>query len=100
LACCGGERAGLCGDETTAVSMPKTGAFDAELTVAELRDRIRLMTDMHDGAAATITSIVSQAEGARYAADIDAKVADEEWPLDRRPRPAGSCRCPPGGQCG
>lgn len=49
--------------------------FDAELTVSELRDRIRLMTEMHDGAAATITSIVSQAEGARYAADIDAQVA-------------------------
>lgn len=49
--------------------------FDAELTASELRDRIRLMTEMHDGAAATITSIVSQAEGARYAADIDAQVA-------------------------
>jgi signal transduction histidine kinase len=49
--------------------------FDAELTSSELRDRIRLMTEMHDGAAATITSIVSQAEGARYAAAIDADVA-------------------------
>ncbi len=49
--------------------------IDAELTCSELRDRIRLMTEMHDGAAASLTSIVSQAEGARYAADIDAAVA-------------------------
>lgn len=49
--------------------------IDAELRVAELADRIRLMTEIHDQAAATITSIISQAEGARMVAQVDPTVA-------------------------
>lgn len=49
--------------------------IDAELRLAEIADRLRLMTEIHDAAAATITSVISQAEGARVAADIDPGVA-------------------------
>ena len=49
--------------------------IDAELRVAELADRIRLMTEIHDQAAATITSVISQAEGARMVAQVDPAVA-------------------------
>ncbi len=49
--------------------------IDSELALAELRDRLRVMTDIHDAAAVTITSIISQAEGAKVAAEIDAGVA-------------------------
>jgi len=45
--------------------------IDSELALAELRERLRLMTELHDAAAVTITSIISQAEGARFAADAD-----------------------------
>jgi len=49
--------------------------IDAELRAAELADRIRLMTEIHDQAAATITSVISQAEGARMVAQVDPQVA-------------------------
>ena len=49
--------------------------IDGELALAELRDRLRLMTEIHDAAAVTITSIISQAEGAKVAAEIDPGVA-------------------------
>lgn len=48
--------------------------IDSELALAELRERLRLMTELHDAAAVTITSIISQAEGARFAADADPTV--------------------------
>ena len=48
--------------------------IDSELALAELRERLRLMTELHDAAAVTITSIISQAEGARFAADADPSV--------------------------
>ncbi|MDR9434128.1 histidine kinase [Pontimonas sp.] len=50
--------------------------IDAELRVAELADRIQLMTEIHDQAAATITSVISQAEGARMVAQADPEVAN------------------------
>lgn len=49
--------------------------IDAELRVAELSDRIRLMTEIHDSAAAAITSVISQAEGARVVAGVEPEAA-------------------------
>lgn len=45
--------------------------IDAELRVAEMADRLRLITDVHDAAAVSITSLISRAEGAKFAAGSD-----------------------------
>lgn len=48
---------------------------DLELRLAEQADRMRLIAEVHDAAAATVTSLVSQAEGARFGATSDPGVA-------------------------
>lgn len=49
--------------------------IDAELRLAELTDRIRLMTEIHDSAAVAITSVISQAEGARLVSGAEPEAA-------------------------
>lgn len=48
---------------------------DLELRLAEQSDRMKLIAEVHDAAAATITSLISQAEGARFGATSDPQVA-------------------------
>jgi len=48
---------------------------DLELVLAEQSDRMKLIAEVHDAAAATITSLISQAEGARFGAASDPQVA-------------------------
>lgn len=48
---------------------------DLELRLAELSDRMKLIAEVHDAAAATITTLISQAEGARFGATSDPQVA-------------------------
>jgi signal transduction histidine kinase len=48
---------------------------DLELVLAEQSDRMKLIAEVHDAAAATITSLISQAEGARFGATSDPQVA-------------------------
>ncbi len=48
---------------------------ELELRLAEQADRMRLIAEVHDGAAATLTGLISQAEGARFGATSDPEVA-------------------------
>jgi signal transduction histidine kinase len=48
---------------------------ELELRLAEQADRMRLIAEVHDAAAATVTSLISQAEGARFGATSDPEVA-------------------------
>jgi signal transduction histidine kinase len=48
--------------------------IDAELRLAEMADRMRLITDVHDSAAVTINQVIAQAEGAKFAADANPEV--------------------------
>ena len=43
--------------------------IDAELRLAEMSDRMRLITDVHDSAAVSLTQMIAQAEGAKFSAD-------------------------------
>ena len=45
--------------------------IDAELRLAEMADRMRLITDVHDSAAVSINQVIAQAEGAKFAADAN-----------------------------
>lgn len=58
------------------------GVFDGyverselEVKLAEQADRMRLISEVHDAAAATLTSLISQAEGAKFTAVSDPQVA-------------------------
>ena len=70
-------------DDSKIVSENKR--IDAELKLAEMADRMRLISEMHEGAAVTISAIVSQAEGAKFAGDsnpamvvrVAAQIADQ-----------------------
>lgn len=48
---------------------------ELELLLAEQADRMRMIAEVHDAAAVTITSLISQAEGARFGATADPQVA-------------------------
>ncbi len=48
--------------------------IDAELRLAEMIDRMRQITDVHDAAAVAITNVIAQAEGARYAGETNPEV--------------------------
>jgi signal transduction histidine kinase len=48
---------------------------ELELRLIEQADRMRLIAEVHDAAAATVTSLISQAEGARFGATSDPEVA-------------------------
>jgi len=48
--------------------------IDAELRLAEMADRMRLITDVHDSAAVSINQVIAQAEGAKFAADANPEV--------------------------
>lgn len=48
---------------------------ELELRLVEQADRMRLIAEVHDAAAATVTSLISQAEGARFGATSDPEVA-------------------------
>jgi signal transduction histidine kinase len=48
---------------------------DLEFLLVEQSDRMKLIAEVHDAAAATITSLISQAEGARFGATSDPQVA-------------------------
>jgi len=52
-----------------------TEKSELELLLAEQADRMRLIAEVHDAAAVTITSLISQAEGARFGATADPQVA-------------------------
>ncbi len=49
--------------------------IDHELRLAELNDRVRLIAEVHDAAAASLTSMISRAEGASFAANSDPEAA-------------------------
>ncbi|MEY2900753.1 MAG: hypothetical protein RL247_919 [Actinomycetota bacterium] len=48
---------------------------ELEIKLAEQADRMRVISEVHDAAAATLTSLISQAEGARFTAVSDPQVA-------------------------
>lgn len=48
---------------------------ELELKLAEQADRMRMIGEVHDAAAVTLTSLISQAEGARFGATSDPQVA-------------------------
>lgn len=48
---------------------------ELEVRLVEQADRMRLIAEVHDAAAATVTSLISQAEGARFGATSDPEVA-------------------------
>jgi len=48
---------------------------ELEVKLVEQADRMRLISDVHDAAAATLTSLISQAEGAKFTAVSDPQVA-------------------------
>ena len=48
---------------------------ELEVKLSEQADRMRVISDVHDAAAATLTSLISQAEGARFTAVSDPQVA-------------------------
>jgi signal transduction histidine kinase len=48
---------------------------DLELRLAEQADRMRLIAEVHDAAAVTITGLISQAEGAKFGATSDPQLA-------------------------
>jgi signal transduction histidine kinase len=49
--------------------------IDAELRIKELADRFRLVSEVHDAAAASLTRMISRAEGASFAATADPEAA-------------------------
>lgn len=49
--------------------------IDQELRFAEINDRLRLIAEVHDAAAASLTSMISRAEGASFAANSDPEAA-------------------------
>jgi signal transduction histidine kinase len=49
--------------------------IDQELRLAELGDRLRFITDVHTAAAASLTELISRAEGASFAATTDPEAA-------------------------
>ncbi len=49
--------------------------IDQELRLAEMTDRLRLIADVHDAAAASLTTMISRAEGASFAANSDPEAA-------------------------
>jgi signal transduction histidine kinase len=48
---------------------------ELELRLAEQADRMRMIAEVHDAAAVSITSLISQAEGARFGATADPQLA-------------------------
>lgn len=48
---------------------------ELELLLAEQADRMRMIAEVHDAAAVAITSLISQAEGAKFGATADPQVA-------------------------
>lgn len=48
---------------------------DLESLLVEQGDRMKLIAEVHDAAAATVTNLISQAEGARFGATSDPQVA-------------------------
>ena len=48
---------------------------ELEFALAEQADRMRLIAEVHDAAAVTLTGLISQAEGARFGATADPQVA-------------------------
>lgn len=49
--------------------------IDQELRLAEINDRLRLIAEVHDAAAASLSSMISRAEGASFAATSDPAAA-------------------------
>lgn len=49
--------------------------IDAELRLAEMIDRMRQISDVHDSAAVAISRVIAQAEGAKFAAESRPDVA-------------------------
>jgi len=52
-----------------------TERSELEVKLAEQADRMRVISEVHDAAAATLTSLISQAEGAKFTAVSDPQVA-------------------------
>ena len=52
--------------------------IDAELRLAEMRDRMRLIGDLHDAATVSISQVISQAEGAKFSAETHPEVASRQ----------------------
>lgn len=49
--------------------------IDAELRLAEMTDRLRLITEVHDAAAGSLSQMISRAEGAKFSATSDPAAA-------------------------
>lgn len=48
---------------------------DLEMVIAEQTDRMRMISEVHEAAAASLLAMISQAEGAKYSATSDPQVA-------------------------
>jgi signal transduction histidine kinase len=62
-------------DHTDELVRKEYDRIDQELRFAEINDRLRLIAEVHDAAAASLTSMISRAEGASFAATSDPEAA-------------------------
>lgn len=62
-------------DHTDELVQKEYDRIDQELRFAEIQDRLRLIAEVHDAAAASLTSMISRAEGASFAATSDPEAA-------------------------
>jgi signal transduction histidine kinase len=62
-------------DHTDELVQKEYDRIDQELRFAEIQDRMRLIAEVHDAAAASLTSMISRAEGASFAATSDPEAA-------------------------
>jgi signal transduction histidine kinase len=62
-------------DHTDELVQREYDRIDQELRLAEINDRLRLIAEVHDAAAASLTSMISRAEGASFAANSDPEAA-------------------------
>ncbi len=61
--------------DTDDLAQKEYDRIDQELRLAEINDRLRLIAEVHDAAAASLTSMISRAEGASFAANSDPEAA-------------------------
>jgi len=62
-------------DRTEELVQREYDRMDQEVRFVEVNDRLRLIAEVHDAAAASLTSMISRAEGASFAANSDPEAA-------------------------
>jgi signal transduction histidine kinase len=70
-----GRKSSTATDHTDELVQKEYDRIDLELRFAEINDRLRLIAEVHDAAAASLTSMISRAEGASFAANSDPAAA-------------------------